>query len=256
MKRLGIGFPCPSCIALAGALALGPLLTPFPLRAQEAPTVDPNKMSDLGTKTFDTRMIDFDKQSGLAKTAPGFDKEFKTNGNASDLIHKTANLGGRQIYEPMLDFNKTYPTSDSTLFKAASPFSDKVSSLTANKQSPFSTGTKAPGFDKMMPDKVYQGPESSLIREAMDRLDQTSAQELAQRMNAQNNPTAAASKPDSLGGPQQLAVAPMISIDDVRLLINKDVAPASEASTQAAAPDPTVAPAPAAIATPAPAKAP
>jgi len=235
MKRLGIGFPSPSCITLAGLLAL----SPFPLRAQEPPPIDPTKMSDLGNKTFDTKTIDFDKESGLAKTAPGFDKEFKTEGSASDLINKTANVGGRQIYAPMLDFNKTYQTSDSKLFQATSPFSDKVSSLTSGKQSPFTTETKAPGFDKMMPDKTYQGPESSLIREAMDRLDQSSTQALTQHMKAEHDPSDAAKPGTSLGGPQQIAVAPMISIDDVKLLINKDIAPASET------PMPTAAPAPA-----------
>jgi len=247
MKRPGIGFPSPFCIALAGALAL----SPFPLLAQEAPAIDPNKMSDLGTKAFDTKTIDFDKQSDLNKTATGFDKEFKTEGSASGLIDKTANLGGRQIYAPTLDFDKVYPTNDSQLFKASSPFSDKVSSLSADKQSPFSTETKATGFDRIMPDKSYQGPESSLIREAMDGLDQSSTQALAEHMKEAHASTSTAAQPSpALGGPQQIGVAPMISIDDVKLLINKDVAPASEV----AMPAPT--PAPASALTPAGGKTP
>jgi len=245
MKRLGIGFPSPSCIALAGALAL----CPFLLRAQEPPAIDPNKMSDLGNKAFATRTIDFGKESGLSKMAPGFDKEFSTGGSASGLIDKTANIGGRQVYAPMLDFNKTYPTNDSPLFKTTSPFSEKVSSLAADKQSPFTTETKATGFDRIMPDKPYAGPESSLIREAMDRLDQSNTQALAQHMKTEHDSTPP--KPDaSLGGPQQIGVAPMISIDDVKLLINKDVAPASEMAMPAPVPTPAPALTPAAAKTP------
>jgi len=221
MKRIGPRFGSGFAAVLSAVLVLGS----SHLGAQEPPPIDPNKMSDLGNKVFDTKTIDFDKQSDLVKTAPGFDKMFKMTGAGSDMINKTANLGGRQIYAPAVDFNKTFPTGESPLFKTTSPFSEKVSSLTADKTAPFSTETKAPGLDRVLPDKSYQGREASLVREAMDRLDQSSQEALAQQMKA-NASDPAAKNPSQNKGPSP--VAPIISIEDVKLLIDKDVAPASE----------------------------
>lgn len=202
------------------------------LCAQQPPQDDLNKVSAYANKTFDFKTIDAGKPADLSKTAPGFDKEYKMG--VSDWTSKQATLGGRDIYAPTLDFSKVYPTSDSSLFQGISPLSGQASSLGV-KTSPFSAATPAPGFDRVLDDTLYRGREASIIREAMDRLDQQSQASLAHdalaRQTASNKEGEAPSWARE-GGSR--AVKPLISIDDVKLLVDKDITAASAGSAASA----------------------
>jgi hypothetical protein len=183
-------------------------------------------MSPLGSQVFDMKTIQLGGSSNpFTKQASGFDKTVLFG--TSDLIDKKAVLGGHDVTAPTLDFNKSFPISDTKLFQGASEYSSKTSDLTG-KTSTLSADKDAPAqFSRILEEKDYQGRESTLIREAIDQMAAQSRDALHDEVSADAggvNPAADKDKPHkAIKGVATIPVRPMISIDDVKALINKDV---------------------------------
>ena len=177
--------------------------------------VDPNKVSDLANKRFDIQNAD-----GFNAVAPGFDKSFSPAVNG-DWTNKMAQIGGRDIYVPALDLGKMYPVPENTLFKGTSDFSGKTSDL-ASKTSTLPTDAHFENFNHLVDDKYYQGREADLIRQAMDQLSVMKLKKgdaLSQQMTA--------SMPND---GHKIDVAPEITVEDVKSILNKDVGPQPSSS--------------------------
>ena len=188
------------------------------------PKIDSTKVSKFADKQFDVKSV-----NGFGGTAPGFDKTFALPGGADGLIQKTANIGGREIYgTSIIDFNKTYATHDMEGFNKTSPFDGQMSAMNG-RPSPLPMEAKVKDFDHMVfDDKEYRGREADRIRDAIDRMQTQSQSALSQQMTQAPAGTDAKKGDREMdktiaSGPRQ--ITPMINIDDVKLLINKDVAP-------------------------------
>ncbi len=162
--------------------------------------VDPNQVSPLASKTFPLK-----EAEGFGGAAPGFDKDFATT--TSDWTFRNANLGGRAIYAPEVDFSKDYPVKNLSMETQVSPLGSQKAPFSTSTVADLPTQASVPQFDHLFDDKMYRGREEDLIRQAIDQLTAQSDTALAKQI-----------KPDSTNGPT-------LTVDQVKTLINKDVAP-------------------------------
>jgi hypothetical protein len=204
----------------------------FAARADDlTPKIDSAKVSTFADKQFDVKSV-----NGFGGAAAGFDKTYATPGGADSLIQKTANLGGREVYgTSIIDVNKTYATHDMEGFNKVSPLDGQMSPM-SGRPSPLPMEAKVKDFDHMVfDDKEYRGREADRIRDAIDRMQTQSQSALSQQMA--QSPGGTESKKASREGDKTIAsgprqIAPVINIDDVKLLINKDVAPTTSWTAQ------------------------
>ncbi|MDE1169649.1 MAG: hypothetical protein PW734_00325 [Verrucomicrobium sp.] len=162
---------------------------------------DPNKVSPLSAKRFELKEAD-----GFGGIAPGFEKSFALP--SSDWTFRTASLGGRQIYAPAVDFSKEYRTPAVALAQTSSSLQEKTAPFSSTTVAPLPGQAPVSKFDHLFDDKFYRGREEDLIRQAIDRLSAQSDAALAKQI-----------KPGGGNGPS-------LTVDQVKELINKDVAPA------------------------------
>jgi hypothetical protein len=122
-------------------------------------------------------------------------------------FNSTAQLGGRPIDAPTLNFQKTFPTGNSTLSNKTFLTPDQ-SSVWQRPSLLFSDQKNATGFDKKVAAKEYQGRYAEAMKQDMRKIT------------------------DQLGSISQMPDRTM-TIEEVKELLNRDLAPKSTSSLRA-----------------------
>ncbi len=196
--------------------------------------VDPSKVSEFQGKAFNLK-----EAPGFGGSAPGFDKAAAGYGSGTSpgWVDRRADVGGRDIYSPDLKMDQAFAVPQTGLFQGASPFSDKTApfSMTDSKL-PMNAPLDHFGTQVPFSGKAYAGPENDRLRAALGQLlDKNQGAIAAPDPLHPTKNDALHKQMNSVGG----HVGPIITVDDIRGLINKDVSPVSPAAApEAAAPMP------------------
>lgn len=181
--------------------------------------VDLSKVSALQGKSYNLQ-----EASGFTGTAPGFDKAyggFQGKGG-SGWIDRRADVGGRDIYAPDVRMDKAFAVPQTSLFQGNSSFSDKTAPFAASDSAGLPMDAPMEHFGGEVPfaGKSYGGPESDKLRQALDRLFDKGGSQTADPLHPVKD-DALHKQLNTAGG----RISPIVTVEDVKVLINKDIAP-------------------------------
>lgn len=120
---------------------------------------------EFQNKKFNTRNL---SPGSLGSGSSGeWDKSFATKKFTG--FDRAANMGGKEIKSPLLDFNKTYPTTTSPLGQKKSSLGETTTSIKLT-ESNWSSRPSPQGFDKKLPNVVYTGREAQAVNRSFSEV--------------------------------------------------------------------------------------
>jgi hypothetical protein len=120
---------------------------------------------EFQNKKFNTRNLS--PGSLGSGTSSEWDKSFATKKFTG--FDREANIGGKEITAPILDYNKTYPTATSPLGQKKSSLGDTPASIQLTESS-WSSRPSPQGWDKKLPTKVYTGREAEKVNRSFSEV--------------------------------------------------------------------------------------
>lgn len=116
-------------------------------------------------KKFTTRDLSPGRLGSSSSNA--WDRSFATKKFTE--FDRAANLGGKEMQTPLLDFSKTYPTTTSPLGQKKSSLGDTPASFKFTESS-WSSRPTPQGLDKKLPTVVYTGREAELVNRSFSQV--------------------------------------------------------------------------------------